>query len=86
MIEVGGFLKDIKFEDTFVVSQISEDIIFGIQFLTQQGCSMEFHWPTTTVDGMKLICTDRQSRLPYRPEMVLSCQLADNQYCPTRLI
>ncbi len=62
IITLSGRLRDIKFEETFVVSQINEDAIFGMPFLTSHGCVMEFGQPTIRINGKELLCTDRYGR------------------------
>lgn len=63
IIQLEGRLRDIKFCETFVISQINEDAILGMPFLTSHGCTMEFGHPTVIVDGRELTCTDRHGRL-----------------------
>ena len=77
IIQLTGRLREIKFQETFVVSQINEDAILGMPFLTKHGCTMEFNRPTVTVDGKELLCTDRYGRL-----LISSVQIVRNQTIP----
>ena len=45
MVRLAIRLRQVKVEETFVVSQISEDAILGMPFLVEQGCSMDFTKP-----------------------------------------
>ncbi|XP_067932718.1 uncharacterized protein [Watersipora subatra] len=44
-------LRDVKTEETFVVSQIREDALLGMPFLTAHRCALEFDRPIVKVDG-----------------------------------
>jgi hypothetical protein len=63
LLTVTGKLRDVVFEETFVVSQISEDAILGMPFLTTQQCRMDFSKPVLTMNGRELMCTDRLGRM-----------------------
>ncbi|XP_067950499.1 uncharacterized protein [Watersipora subatra] len=56
-------LRNEKTEKTFVISQISEDAILGMPFLTANQCALEFDRPVVKVDGRALACTDRHGWL-----------------------
>ena len=92
-------VRDVKTEDVFVVSQISEDAILGMPFLVAHNCSMDFNQPVVQVDGRKLTCTDRHGRLllsnlqvtrevvvPPRTEMNIQCRVAAKNFSPVGLI
>ena len=51
-------LRDVKTEEVFVVSRLSEDAILGTPiFVAHQG-SLKFEQPVVRVDGRRLVCTD----------------------------
>ena len=56
-------IRDVKLEEIFVISQISEDAILGMPFLTNHDCCMEFIKPVVTFGEKKFVCTDRYRRL-----------------------
>lgn len=56
-------LRDIKTEETFVVSGIKEDAILGMPFLKENKCIIEFEQSTINIGLKSLQCTDRLGRL-----------------------
>ena len=46
MIKIRGRLRKQRFEEVFVVSQISEDGILGMPFLTAKDCTLLFNRPS----------------------------------------
>ena len=92
-------IRDVKLEEIFVISQISEDAILGMPFLTNHDCRIEFTKPVVTFGGRELVCTDRYGRLmvsrvqtvrkvtiPPQTEVALSCRLTSHNYVPEGLI
>ena len=92
-------IRDVKLEEIFVISQISEDAILGMPFLTNHDCRIEFTKPVVTFGGRELVCTDRYGRLmvsrvqtvrkvtiPPQTEVALSCRLTSHNYAPEGLI
>ena len=63
LIRLVGRLRDVRFEAIFVVSQISEDAILGMPFLSSEGCTMSFEKPLVSLRGKELPCTDKYGRL-----------------------
>ena len=99
LIQLEGKLRDVKFRETFVISQINEDAILGMPFLTSHGCIMEFGRPTITIDNRELSCTDRYGRLlvshvhivrqqvlPPRMEAAILCRISVHNYPPIGVI
>ena len=99
MVRLAVRLQQVKVEETFVVSQISEDAILGMPFLVEQGCSMDFTKPVIQLGGHEVKCTDRLGRLlfnriqalkgeviPPRSEVTLLCRVASKSYCPVGLV
>ena len=62
MIKIRGRLRDQRFEEVFVVSQISEDGILGMPFLTARDCTLLFNRPSLMMQDKELPCTDRYGR------------------------
>ena len=58
MVRLSIRLRQVKLEETFVVSQISEDAILGMPFLVEQGCSMDFTKPVIHLGEQEIKCTD----------------------------
>ena len=86
-------LRDAKAEDAFVISQISEDVILGMPFLTANQCAMEFGRPILRMGNRELVCTDRHGRLlvssvqvirdvtiPTNSEMIVQGRVTARQY------
>ena len=80
-------IRDVKLEEIFVISQISEDAILGMTFLTNYDCRIEVTKPVVTFGGRELVCTDWYGRLmaswvqtirkvtiPPKTEVALSCR------------
>ena len=55
-------LRELRIQETFIVSKISEDAILGMPFLTQHKCAMEFGRSTLVIDGHTMPCVDRHGR------------------------
>ena len=53
-------VREVKLEEIFVVSQISEDAILGMPFLANHGCRMDFTKPVITIGERELVGTDGQ--------------------------
>ena len=92
-------VREVKAEEVFVVSRISEDAILGMPFLVAHNCAMEFNQSTVQVDGKRLKCTDRHGRLlvssvqvtrelvvPPRTEMTVPCRVTTQNFCPLGVI
>ena len=92
-------VREVKAEEVFVVSRISEDAILGMPFLVAHNCAMEFNQSTVQVDGKRLKCTDRHGRLlvssvqvthelvvPPRTEMTVPCRVTTRNFCPLGVI
>ena len=92
-------IRDVKLEEIFVISQISEDAILSMPFLKNHDCCMEFTKPVVTLRGRELVCTDRYRRLmasrvqtirkvtiPPKTEVAISCRLTSHNYAPEGLI
>ena len=58
ILQVSGYLRDVKFKEILVVSQIREDAILGMPFLVARDCTMSFERPVVTLEGRELPCTD----------------------------
>ena len=99
MIRLFVRLRQVKLEETFVVSQISEDAILGMPFLVEQGCAMDFTKPVIQLGGQEVRCTDRLGRLlfnriqalrgeiiPPRTEVALLCRVASQNFCPVGMV
>ena len=99
MVRLAVRLRQVKIEETFVVSQISEDAILGMPFLVEQGCSMDFTKPVIQLGGQEVKCTDRLGRLLFnriqalkgevilpRSEVTLLCRVASKSYCPVGMV
>ena len=99
MVRLSIRLRQVKIEETFVVSQISEDAILGMPFLVEQGCSMDFTKPVVQLGGHEVKCTDRLGRLlfnriqamrgrtiPPKSEAVVLCRVASKSYCPVGIV
>lgn len=56
-------VRDVKVEEAFVVSRISEDAILSRQFVMADQCSIDFTRPVLQEDKKELVCTDRHRRL-----------------------
>lgn len=52
---------DVKAEEPFVVSMITEDAILGMPFLMAHQCCMDFKKQILQVDGKEQTCTDRHT-------------------------
>jgi transposase InsO family protein len=63
IIHINGRLRDAPFQDTFITSQISEDVILGMPFLVKNRCEMKFEKPILNMGDRELICTDKMGRL-----------------------
>ena len=99
VVQVPIKVRDVKLEEIFVVSQISEDAILGMPFLTNHDCRMDFTKPVVTIGERELVCTDRYGRLmasrvqtvkkvtiPPRTEVALSCRLTSHNHVPEGII
>ena len=49
----------IKFNDVFVASQISEEVILKTPLLVARQCAIEFQQHVVSVNGRPLACTNR---------------------------
>ena len=58
ILQVSGYLRNVKFEENFVVSQIREDAILGMPFLMARDCTMSFERSVVTLEGRELPYTD----------------------------
>lgn len=56
-------VRDLKAEDTFILSMISEYAILGTPFLMAHQYCMDFKRPIIYVDGKELKCVDRHGLL-----------------------
>ena len=56
-------VRNVKLEEIFVVSQISEDVILGMPFLANHDCRMDFTKPVVTIGERELVCIDQYGRL-----------------------
>ena len=63
IIRLNMRLRQVKTEEVFIISQISEDAILGMPFLVERRCAMDFQRPVLQIDGHEIKCTDRQGRL-----------------------
>ena len=63
VLRVPTRLRDVRIEETYVVSQLSEDAILGMPFLAAHECALSFQKPVLTIDGQELACSDRHGRL-----------------------
>jgi hypothetical protein len=92
-------LREVRTEETFVVSRISEDAILGMPFLISHRCALDFGRPVVRVDGKELQCTDRHGRLlanlvqvvrdvviPPRTEQTVTGRVTSRNYCPMGLV
>ena len=99
MVKLAIRLRQVKTEETFVISQISEDAILGMPFLVDRKCTMDFSRPVVQLDGQEIKCTDRQGRLlsnsvqavrggviPPESEKTLLCRVTSRNYCPLGLV
>ena len=99
VVQVPIKVRDVKLEEIFVVSQISEDAILGMPFLANHDCRMDFTKPVVTIGERELVCTDRYGRLmasrvqtvkkitiPPRTEVALSCRLTSHNHAPEGII
>ncbi|XP_067940642.1 uncharacterized protein [Watersipora subatra] len=97
--QLPGRLRDMKFEETFVVSSISEDGILGMPFLADHGCKMDFGQPTITIQDLVMPRVDRYGRLlqnkvqlvrsveiPARSEMTVQCRITTRNYYPVGIV
>ena len=63
LIRLPGRIRDVPIEESFIVSQISEDAILGMPFLISHNCNIEFSQPVISLRDRKLTCTDKYGRL-----------------------
>lgn len=88
-------LRDLKTEEAFVVSKLSEDAILGMPFLSKHQCTMAFGKPMLQINGHELKCTDkhghllvnpvqvvRPSKVPPLSEMMVECRVSSHNACP----
>ena len=62
LIKIPIRLRDVKTEETFVISSIKEDAILGMPFFKQNKCTIEFEQSTMKIGSRFLRCTDRLGR------------------------
>ena len=99
VLRVAGRLRDVKIEETFVVSRLGEDVILGMPFLATQQCTLTFGKPLLKIGGRELACTDRHGRLletkvqavrkvtvPANAEMAVQCRVTTRNYYPLGVI
>ena len=92
-------LRQVKTQETFIISQINEDAILGMPFLVERKCAMDFQRPVLKLDGQEVRCTDRQGRLlvnriqavrgeviPPESEKTILCRVTSRNYCPVGLV
>jgi hypothetical protein len=95
ILPVNGRLRDAPFQDSFIISQISEDIILGMPFLVKNKCEIKFERPILTMGDRELVCTDKHGRLlickvqvPRKLELLpgrettTKCRLVAQNFCP----
>jgi transposase InsO family protein len=63
IIHINGRLRDAPFQDSFIISQISEDIILGMPFFVKNKCQIKFEKPILTMGDRDLTCTDKLGRI-----------------------
>ena len=63
ILRLSGRIRDVPIEENFIVSQLNEDAILGMPFLTAHSCRMEFDRPVISLRGKELTCTDKHGRL-----------------------
>ena len=56
VLEASIQLRKGNTEDAFVISQVSEDAILGMHFLTANRCAMEIGRPVLQIAGQELVC------------------------------
>ena len=99
VLRVAGRLRDVKIEETFVVSRLGEDVILGMPFLATHQCTLTFGKPLLKIGGRELACTDRHGRLletrvqavrkvtvPANAEMTVQCRVTTRNYYPLGII
>ena len=99
IVQATGRLRDVHIQDTFVVSQINEDIILGMPFLVKHECQMLFDKPLLRMGDRELACTDRYGRLlackvqvfrkitlAPEAETTIRCKVVAQNYAPLGLI
>lgn len=62
-LKLEGKLRDLQFEDEFLVGYIRDEVILGIPFLEKHQCIINFGTPTITINGKTLTCSDRHGNL-----------------------
>ena len=63
VIQLVGWIRDVKIEDNFKVGQKSKEAILGISFFSAHSCKLDFGRPVISIDNKELICTHRHGRL-----------------------
>ena len=99
IIRLSMRLRQVKTEEVFIISQISEDAILGMPFLVERRCAMDFKRPVLKIDGQEVKCTDRQGRLlansiqavrqevlPPESEKTILCRVTSHNYCPLGIV
>ena len=99
MITIPMRLRNMKFDETFVICGIKEDLILGMPFLVKHHCAVEFGRSALVVEGQSLMCTDRQGRnlssgiqvvrkltVPPTTEMAVRCKVTVKKFCPLGII
>ena len=92
-------LRQVKTEEAFIISQISEDAILGMPFLVERQCAMDFKRPVLQISGQEVKCTDCQGRLlansiqavrqevlPPESEKTILCRVNSHNYCPLGVV
>ena len=56
-------LRNEPFEETFIVSKITDDAILGMSFLEKMGCTLNFDRHILNINDKELLCVDRTGTL-----------------------
>jgi len=92
IIELMGRVRDQAIRETFIVSQLKEDAIFGMPFLKRHGCHIDFGKSAMVMAGRDLACVDKFGRplvggvqvvrnctVPGRSRATIHCRVNNSQ-------
>lgn len=98
-IELPCRVRGISLTETFVVSDLGDDAILGMPFLTDRGCVMEFGRPALRIGSETLQCTDREGNqlmcrvqvdhsitIPAESEVLITGRVTHRKVAPEGLI
>ena len=84
-INLPGKLRNLKFEEEFLVSRIADDAILGMVFLKNQECTLSCDKGIIVVGTETVLCTDQRGNLLANKVQVLSSTMippeAEMQVC-----